>query len=54
LANALHRDIRAVNRDLRKLEEAGLVRTSLRVNPGHGRSKFVEPVARSYSLNASL
>jgi hypothetical protein len=37
-----------------RLEKAGLIRTSYRVNPGHGRYKVVEPVAREYSLTANL
>ena len=50
----LKRDLRAVSRDVMRLEKAGLLRTSYRVNPGHGRYKVVEPVAREYSLTASL
>lgn len=54
LASGLDRDIRAVSRDVVRLEKAGLLRTSYRVNPGHGRCKIVEPVAREYNLTASL
>ena len=46
LATGLKRDVRAVSRDVVRLEKAGLLRTSYRVNPGHGRYKIVEPVAR--------
>ena len=46
LASGLNRDVRAVSRDVLRLEKAGLLRTSYRVNPGHGRYKVVEPVAR--------
>jgi predicted transcriptional regulator len=54
LASGLNRDVRAVSRDVLRLEKAGLLRTSYRANPGHGRCKIVEPVARHYSLTASL
>src|SRR3954452_6576687 len=54
LASSLKRDIRAVSRDVVRLERAGLLRTTYRVNPGHGRYKVVEPVAREYSLAANI
>jgi len=54
LASGLNRDVRAVSRDVLRLEKAGLLRTSYRVNPGHGRYKVVEPVAREYNLTATL
>ena len=54
LASGLKRDVRAVSRDVVRLEKAGLLRTSHRINPGHGRYKVVEPVAREYNLTASL
>jgi predicted transcriptional regulator len=54
LASGLKRDVRAVSRDVVRLEKAGLLRTSYRINPGHGRYKVVEPVAREYSLTANL
>ncbi len=54
LATQLDRDIRAVSRDVWRLEKAGLLRTSYRANPGHGRYKVVEPVAREYVLTASI
>jgi predicted transcriptional regulator len=54
LASGLRRDIRAVSRDVVLLEKAGLLRTCYRPNPGHGRIKLVEPVAREYRLTASL
>ncbi len=54
LATGLKRDVRAVSRDVVRLEKAGLLRTSYRVNPGHGRYKVVEPVAREYNLTANL
>ena len=54
LASGLKRNVRAVSRDVDRLEKAGLLRTSYRVNPGHGRHKIVEPVAREYNLTAIL
>jgi predicted transcriptional regulator len=54
LASGLSRDVRAVSRDVALLERAGLLRTSYRANPGHGKLKIVEPVAREYKLTASL
>jgi predicted transcriptional regulator len=52
--HGLKRDVRAVSRDVVRLEKAGLLRTSYRINPGHGKCKIVEPVAREYNLTASL
>jgi len=54
LATDLKRDVRAVSRDVSLLEQAGLLRTSYRTNPGHGRLKVVESVAQEYKLIASL
>jgi predicted transcriptional regulator len=54
LATELRRHVRAVNRDISLLEKAGLLRTHYETNPGHGRLKVVEPVAREYKLVASL
>lgn len=54
LASALRRDVRAVSRDVDRLERAGLLRTSFQTNPGHGRRKVVEPVAREFCLTANL
>jgi predicted transcriptional regulator len=54
LASGLKRDVRAVSRDVVLLEKVGLLRTSYRANPGHGRLKIVEPVAQEYRLTASL
>jgi predicted transcriptional regulator len=54
LADGLNRDVRAVSRDVVVLEKAGLLRTSYRANPGHGRLKIVEAVARGYRLTATL
>lgn len=54
LASGLRRDIRSVSRDVSLLEKAGLLRTSFRPNPGHGRLKVVESVAHEYKLIANL
>jgi predicted transcriptional regulator len=54
LAAGLKRDVRAVSRDVSLLEKAGLLRTSYRSNPGHGRLRMVEPVAQEYRLVANL
>ena len=54
LAVSLRRDPKSVRRDVVKLERAGVVRTREQVNPGHGRTKVVEPVARQYRLTAVL
>lgn len=54
LAVSLKRDVRAVSRDVAVLERAGLLRTSYRPNPGHGRLKIVEALARGYRLTANL
>lgn len=54
LAAALGRDPKSVRRDVLKLERAGVVRTREQVNPGHGRVKVVEPVARECQLTAVL
>ena len=54
LAVALKRHPKSVRRDVLKLERAGVVRTREQINPGHGRVKIVEPVAREYRLTAVL
>jgi predicted transcriptional regulator len=54
LAHGLKRDVRAVSRDVVVLEKAGLLRTSYRTNPGHGRLKIVEALAQGYRLTANL
>jgi predicted transcriptional regulator len=54
LATGLKRNVRAVSRDVSLLEKAGLLRTSYKSNPGHGRLKIVEPVAQEYKLVANL
>ncbi len=50
LARELRRDRKAVTRDVAKLEQAGLLRTRLQPNPGHGHVRVVEPVAQKFEL----
>jgi predicted transcriptional regulator len=52
LAVALKRDTKSVRRDVQRLERAGVLRTREAINPGHGRVKIVEPVAKSFELRA--
>lgn len=54
LATTLNRDARSVRRDVSKLEHFGVLRTREQVNPGHGRVKIVEPIARHYKLLATF
>jgi predicted transcriptional regulator len=54
LAKKLKRDPKSVRRDVKKLEEYGVVRTRMAVNPGHGRVKIVEPVAESFEVRAKF
>jgi predicted transcriptional regulator len=54
LAARLQRNRRAVDRDLGLLEGAGLLKVSYQSNPGHGRLKLVSPVARQYTLTATV
>jgi hypothetical protein len=54
LAASLGRDPESVRRDVLKLERAGVARTREQINPGHGRVKVVEAVARQCQLTAVL
>lgn len=54
LAAALERDPKAVRRDIQKLMKFGFIRTREQINPGHGKVKIVEPVAKSFDLRASF
>ncbi|WP_263410609.1 HVO_A0114 family putative DNA-binding protein [Terriglobus tenax] len=54
LAVLLKRDPKSVRRDVKKLEEYGIVRLREQINPGHGRVKIVEPVAKKVELRASF
>jgi predicted transcriptional regulator len=54
LAAALKRDPKSVRRDVAKLVRVGVLRTREEINPGHGRVKIVEPVAKKFELRASF
>jgi len=54
LAAALKRDPKSVRRDVLKLVRVGVLRTREEINPGHGRVKIVEPVAKRFELRASF
>ncbi len=54
LAKKLKRDPKSVRRDVAKLEKYGVVRTREEINPGHGRVKIVEPVAKRFELRVSF
>jgi predicted transcriptional regulator len=54
LASRLGRDRSAVTRDVQLLERAGVIRVTLKTLPGHGKQKWISPVARSIQLTAEL
>jgi predicted transcriptional regulator len=54
LAMKLGRDRSAVTRDVQVLERFGVVRVTERPLPGHGKQKWVEPVAGEIRLTAVL
>lgn len=54
LATILKRDRKAVSRDVRLLEELGLLRTRDEANPGHGVMTVVEPLAKKYHLTVTV
>jgi predicted transcriptional regulator len=54
LAIILKRDRKAVSRDVKLLEELGLLRTRDEPNPGHGVMTVVEPLAKKYHLIATV
>jgi predicted transcriptional regulator len=54
LARRLKRDRSAVTRDVQVLERFGVLQVSERPLPGHGRQKWVAPVARDIHLTAQL
>lgn len=50
LARRLHRDRSAVKRDVDILASAGIVEVEDKPLPGHGRMKYVRPVADNFNL----
>jgi predicted transcriptional regulator len=54
LARTLKRDRSAVTRDVQLLERFGVVNVTERPLPGHGRQKWVSPIAREIQLTAQL
>lgn len=54
LAKTLKRDRSAVTRDVQILERFGVLQVTEKPLPGHGRHKWVTPVAHHIQLTASL
>ncbi len=54
IAKTAKRNRAAVYRDVQALEKFGLVKTHQEINPGHGRYKIVELVARTLKLEAYI
>lgn len=54
LAKKLNRDRSAVTRDVRMLEEFGVVQVTEKPLPGHGKQKWVTPLAGEIKLTAVL
>ena len=54
LVEILHRNRRAITRDVGKLEELGLLITKLQMNPGHGIQTWVQSGAPQIELVARL
>jgi predicted transcriptional regulator len=54
LATKLKRDRSAVSRDVQLLERFGVIQVTERPLPGHGRQKWVTPLAREIRLTAVL
>jgi predicted transcriptional regulator len=54
LAKKLNRDRSAVTRDVQVLERFGVIHVTERLLPGHGKQKWVTPVARNIELTAQL
>src|SRR4051794_529298 len=54
LAKKLNRDRSAVTRDIQLLERFGVIQVSEKTLPGHGRQKWIAPVAAEIRLTAVL
>ncbi len=54
LAKKLKRDRSAVTRDVQVLERFGVLQVTEKPLPGHGRQKWITPVARDIRLTAQL
>ncbi len=54
LARRLKRDRSAVTRDVQVLAHYGVVQVTEKILPGHGKQKWVTPVARDIRLTAQL
>jgi predicted transcriptional regulator len=54
LARTLNRDRSAVTRDVQVLERFGVVRVTEKTLPGHGKQKWVAPLASEIKLTAVL
>ena len=54
LARMLKRDRSAVTRDVQVLERFGVVQVTEKPLPGHGRQKWVSPLAREIQLTAQI
>ena len=54
LAARLKRDRSAVTRDIQVLEKFGIVQVTEKVLPGHGRQKWITPLAREIQVTAQL
>jgi predicted transcriptional regulator len=55
IANVMHRDRAAVTKDIKLLEQYGLVNISDEINPGHGHRKLVHAVSKHpIQLHASI
>lgn len=50
IARRLHRDRSAVKRDVELLASAGIIEVEDRPFPGHGRIKYVKPIAEHFNL----
>jgi predicted transcriptional regulator len=54
LARKLKRDRSAVTRDVQVLAHYGVVQVTEKILPGHGKQKWVTPIAREIRLTANL